>query len=313
MKLKATADTYVVYKQSLGMDFRTAAKTLRAFCRVIGDVELQEIEPDAVLDFLKGSGLTRYWHNKLGVLRGFYRFVISRGYVSVSPLPTVIPKQPRIFSPYIYSEDEIRRLLTSAPLVCKHPRCDVQGNTFQTLLFLVWGTGLRISEALRLRLRDVDLAHDLLTIHDTKFFKSRLVPMDPRLTSNLSAYAALRRKLPRLDGEDSVFFVSRQGKCLGRDYVESYFRKLCELVGVKREDGSRYQPRLHDLRHGFASSRILQWYRLGANVQRLLPHLSTYLGHVNLSDTQRYLTATAEVLQEASARFERYAMEVNDG
>ena len=94
--------------------------------------------------------------------------------------------------------------------------------------------------------------------------------------------------------------------------MERYFRKLCDSVGVVRHDGARYQPRLHDLRHSFATDRILSWYQAGENVQRLLPCLSTYLGHGTLAATQRYLTATPEVLREASARFEQYAMEVKD-
>ncbi len=96
--------------------------------------------------------------------------------------------------------------------------------------------------------------------------------------------------------------------------VERTFRKLCNYCGIHREDGARYQPRLHDIRHTFALSRLLDWYRKGADVQRLLPHLSTYLGHVNISATQRYLTMTSELLSEASSRFEKYALsEVKHG
>ncbi|MBX9725292.1 MAG: site-specific integrase [Candidatus Obscuribacterales bacterium] len=314
MKIRDAADSYIGYKQSLGMDFRTAAKNMRSFCKAAGDVELEDLESEFVLRFLRGgSGKSQRWfHNKLSVLRGFYRFCIARGYVSTSPLPTATPKALRNFTPYIYSENEICNLMANAPLVCKHLQCVIQGETLQTILYLVWGAGLRISEALRLKLCEVDLARDLFTVRDTKFFKDRLVPMDTRLTSKLATYLCFRKlHLPLLDGEDSPVFVDRRGKEISRTLVEKYFKQLRELVGIKREDGF-CQPRIHDLRHTAVVSRILVWYQQGANVQVLLPHVTTYLGHVKLTDTQHYLTVTAEILREACSKFEQYALGENN-
>jgi integrase/recombinase XerD len=181
--------------------------------------------------------------------------------------------------------------------------------TFRALLLLLYGTGLRISEALSLALPDVDLGACLLTIRNTKFFKTRWVPVGPQLGAVLIAYAKIRRRLPHPARHESAFLATRRGEALSRGTAGRIFRIVCEHAGVRRADGGRYQPRLHDIRHTFALNRLISWYRNGADVQRLLPCLSTYLGHVDVSATQRYLTMTPELLQEASLRFERYALE----
>jgi integrase/recombinase XerD len=191
----------------------------------------------------------------------------------------------------------------------KSQRRQVQPPTFRTLLLLLYGTGLRISEALSLTLTDVNLSESLLTIRNTKFFKTRWVPIGPQLNTLLVVYAKVRRKLPRLAREESPFFATRDGMALSRRTAGRIFRLLCEHARIRRTDGGRFQPRLHDIRHTFALNRLISWYREGADVQSLLPCLSTYLGHVDVTATQRYLTMTPELLHEASLRFQRYALE----
>jgi site-specific recombinase XerD len=124
----------------------------------------------------------------------------------------------------------------------------------------------------------------------------------------LLAYAEKRYHLAHSLNLDSLFFVTRDGERVTLQIAERYFDRLRNSAGVHRNDGARYQPRLHDLRHTFTVHRLVSWYRQGADVQRLLPQLSTYLGHVHVASTQHYLTMTPELLQEASARFELYAM-----
>jgi site-specific recombinase XerD len=267
------------------------------------------VQPEQVLAYLDGRGpLTTFWHRKFEALTGFYRYAIGRGYVVQSPLPGVIPKRPAAFVPYIYTTAEIRRLLAATGVVDSNIRSQLQSDTFRTLLLLLCGTGLRLGEALRLRLVDVDLDAAVLTIECSKFYKSRLVPTGPQLADVLRDYANTRRQRPCPHGEDSAFFPTKQGTPLSLACVEHHFRRLCDVAAIRREDGARYQPRLHDCRHTFAVTRLMTWYREGADVQRLLPHLSTYLGHLNLAATQRYLTLTPELLLEAGLRFERYAL-----
>jgi len=310
MKLATLIDSYISFKRNVGMRFNAENRALRAFSKALGDVDITEVERKQVLRYINGQGpVTFFWHRKYEALTGFYRFAIARGYIAESPLPTVIPKRPKAFVPYIYSSEEMRALLGGVEKVCAHKKCPIDAATFRTILVLLWGTGLRIGEALHLTVTDVDLPLVLLTVRDTKFFKTRFVPIDPQLAKVLATYGKSRVTRPIADSEVSFFFTTRQGTSLTHTFVERYFRKLCKSVGIARNDGARYQPRLHDIRHTFGTNRVLSWYQEGADVQRLLPSLSTYLGHGTLAATQRYLTATAEVLREASNRFEQYAQE----
>jgi site-specific recombinase XerD len=173
---------------------------------------------------------------------------------------------------------------------------------------LLYAVGLRISEALSLQLTNVDLSAGVLTIRESKFYKTRLVPMSPALTGTVGEYVARRAKQhPTQFG--GALFLTRAGTPVARHTAENVFCRLRVRAGVLRHDGGRHQPRLHDLRHAFAVHRLISWYRQGADVQRLLPQLATYLGHINIAATQRYLTLTPELLHEASQRFERYARE----
>jgi site-specific recombinase XerD len=307
MKLSALVAQYVAYKQSMGMRFHTEARTLRSFCRAMGDITVAEIAADRVQAYIAGTGpVTRFWHRKHEVLRGFYRFAMARGYAASSPLPKIVPKPPH-FVPHIYSQDELQRLL-NATACCEGSRCKLQPYTYRMLILLLYAAGLRISEALSLRLPNVDLTAGILTIRESKFYRTRLVPMSPVLSGSLGEYVAHRAKEhpTQLDG---ALFLTRTGTPVARHTAENVFSRLRLRAGVLPHDGGRYQPRLHDLRHAFAVHRLVSWYRQGADVQRLLPKLATYLGHVHIAATQRYLTLTPELLHEASQRFERYAQE----
>jgi len=304
MKVDQAVATYVAYKQSLGMRFATEARTLKSFSKSVGAVDVDRIGPRQVRNFLDGQGpMTRFWHRKFDALKGFYRFCLARGYAHHVPLPTTAARCPPSFTPYIYSEDDIRRLLEAA---AGRVRCNICTSTSRTLLLLLYASGLRISEALNLDMADVDLEEGLLRIRETKFYKTRIVPTGMDLTQVLREYALQRCKLSPI-GPDAPFLLTRRGKRPSRAGAEEAFKQIREQAGVRRNDGARYQPRLHDLRHAFALTRLLRWYREGADVQRLLPQLATYLGHVHITGTQRYLTMTPELLQQASLRFERFA------
>jgi integrase/recombinase XerD len=310
MLAQAVAD-YVTLKQALGMRFRTEARILTAFCRALGDVELREVTPEAVQTYLAGSGpLTTFWHRKYEALTGFYRFALGRGYAVRSPLPMIVPKRPAPFVPYLYTPAEVQRLLAATDRLAPNPRAMLPPATVRTLLLLLYGTGLRLGEALALTLTDVDLPGSLLTIRTGKFYKTRLVPVGPELTPVLATYAQVRSCFPRPAGMASAFLALRTGHPLPRHRAEATFQRLRDRAGVRREAGARYQPRLHDFRHSFAVHRLVAWYHMGADVQRLLPHLATYLGHADLAATQRYLPLTPELLTAASQRFAAYALEV---
>ena len=257
------------------------------------------------------SGLTATWHTRYYALNGFFRFAMQRGLLEASPMLYRIPKRPAYATPYIYSPEELRRLLDETATLDVRlgngQRPGMQPQTLRTLILLLYGTGLRLSEALSLTTDDVDLCAKSLMVRNTKFFKTRLLPIGPQLASILGVHADHRIALARRVPTTIAFFLDRWGSAIARYTAERYFRIIRDRIGLKRRDGAYFQPRLHDLRHTFAVHRLVAWYRSGADVQRLLPQLSTYLGHVGLAETQHYLTMTPELLREASRRFESYA------
>lgn len=308
MKLSSVVPRYVSHKRSLGYRFTAEAAILRSFCKTAGKIQIQNIDAEAVLAFISGTGqITETWVKKHRVLSGLYRFAITRKLVESSPLPRDIPK-PTVaaFVPYIYSHEELKRLLGTIPATCAG-RSPIEEDVLRIFLLLLYSTGLRLGEALALTRSDVDLHQAYLHIHGTKFFKSRLVPFGKDLTNLLTGYVFRRHECHNAS-MDAPLFRFEDGSPLSQSAARNAFRRMRKYAGLWREGGAWRQPRLHDLRHTAAVHRLISWYQSGANLQDMLPKLATYLGHVDLSSTQRYLTMTPELLDLASRRFEQYAI-----
>ncbi|GAB7549371.1 tyrosine-type recombinase/integrase [Cupriavidus sp. 8B] len=307
MKLIDVVTAYVTTQRSLGLRFVAADRLLRQFAHQMGDVGIADVRPDAVVQFLQGTGpLTNTWRLKYNVLSGLYRFAISRGYSGSCPLPANVPKLPPPQTPYVYSTDELHRLIDATPLLYNY-RSPQQASMYRTLILLLYGSGLRVGEALRLTIVDADLNNRVIIVRDTKFFKTRLVPVGQRLSMELASHIERRRGLPMPEGSDSRLFASRTGQRWPYSQVITLFQRLRQMAKIKCPEGELHPPRLHDLRHTAAVHRVLAWYRDGKDVQRLLPQLATYLGHADIKSTQRYLSMTPELLGEASRRFAQYA------
>jgi site-specific recombinase XerD len=312
MKLIKAVTKYVTYRKSLGELFLTNESFLKSFARSVGiDSNLADIKPEQINVFLRGKAtITATWHGKHQALRGFYCYAISRGLIKISPLPTVIPKRPAPFVPYIYSRKELRSLL-DASLTYQKNRSQYAPYVVQTLIFLLYGAGLRLKEGASLTLADVDLERSFLTIRETKFHKTRLVPIGTQLSQVLSQYAAKRKNEGHSQCPDSPFFITRSGKHINQWTIEGAFQRIRKQANVHRSDGAHYQPRLHDLRHSFAVHRLTAWYKQKADVQKWLPVLSVYLGHEKLAATSIYLSMTPALLHQANLRFETYAVKEN--
>lgn len=224
---------YVDFRRTMGQRFNTTENILRSFCRAVGPgIPITRIRSKVVAKFLAGNGpVTRTWYFKYHALKGFFQFAVSRGYVGKAPLPTELPKYHSSFVPYIYSPAELRRLLDSTSRYHRFPS-RIEPPTLRAVLLLLYGAGLRHGEALRLSIADVDLANSLLTIRDTKFFKSRLVPISPSLTMVLSDYARWRTETHLSAKAESPFFVSRRGTAIHRWNVQYAFERLREFAGV---------------------------------------------------------------------------------
>jgi integrase/recombinase XerD len=181
MTLSQVVETYIAYKRSLGKDFRSKAAKLRAFVKSVGDGDIRRVDPFAVRRFLDGSGpVTSNWFYKYHTLATFYRYAQAHHYVQNCPLPRSKPRPPEKYQPYIYTNDDMRKLIDAADSRHRYTWF-LTPNTIRTLLLLLYGTGLRISEALRLNIEEFDRNSGVLTIRETKFFKSRLVPVGPDL------------------------------------------------------------------------------------------------------------------------------------
>lgn len=307
MNLQMICQQYAVFRKTLGECFVTNGSTLKAFCRAMGPgIDIAEVSPKKVNAFLVGKGpLTTSWHVRYNALVGFYRYAISRGFVTTAPLPLTIPKIPTTFQPYIYSLNELRRIL-DATESRRRSDSDLDASVLRALILLMYGAALRTSEVLSLTIRDVDLSAAVLTIRDSKFFKSRLVPIGPKTVHVLGEYT---RHDAALKKANDPFFLDRNSKKIPIHKFERAFKQIRRRAGLQREGGSRCQPRLHDLRHTSAVHRLTSWYREGKDVQKLLPQLSVYLGHRYLAATQAYLSMTPNLLHQASLRFERYAIQ----
>jgi site-specific recombinase XerD len=308
MKLNDLITQYVSFRKTLGERCRAAEEILQSFCRTVGShKQVSQIRVQTVATFLAGTGpITERWHKKHSALKGFFRFAVSRGHLDKAPLPTIIPKHLPPRSPYVFSRAEIRRLLEAIPLL-RHRCALIESPTLRAILLLLYGAGLRQGEALRLSVTDVDLAHSLLTVRDSKFFKSRLIPISDHLTGVLRDYVRWRAANHPSASAENHFFISRRGTVILKYTLEGTFKRLRKHADLRGTDSSLQQPRLHGLRHAFAVHRLTEWYRQGADVQRLVHHLSVYLGHAHLRHTQVYLTMIPELLQQAGKLFERYA------
>jgi integrase/recombinase XerD len=311
MKLSELVAQYLSHKRALGMRFDSEAATLATFCRRLdGNIDVRSVTVEQVQDFLTGNRpLTNHWIKRKSVIECFFRFALTRGHITTSPLPRNCPKLPPPLAPYIYSQEELKRLLDAAPAAC-NSRVMLEAYVLRALILLLYGACLRHGEALRLTMQDVDLDGAVLHIRESKFYKSRLVPLGADLNGAMQRYTQQRNQAFGKE-PDAPFFCFRDGRPVNQSTVRRAFQRQRILANVQREGGPACQPRLHDLRHSGAVHRLIAWYRSGADLHLLLPQLSTYLGHFDLAATQRYLTLTPDLLNEASKRFEAYVLETH--
>lgn len=238
---------------------------------------------------------------RLGLVRAFACWLQATDPRTESPPPRLIPASHRRPTPYIYRHEEIAALIAQARRL--NHGCGLRGATFETLIGLLAATGLRPGEALKLDLDDVDLHDQVLMIQGSKFGKSRVVPFAPSTGTALAQYANLRdRLLPNRN--TPAFLVSASGSRLSGDVARRTFARLCQHVDLRTKQPGRsgHGPRLQDLRHTFATRQLIAWYRAGLDVNRLMPRLATYLGHVGPSETYWYIQAVPQLLALASER-----------
>ena len=235
MKITDAIHEFILYKQSLGMTYKNRALKLTAFARLAGPVEIDGISPETVRRFLDADRpVTAEWFNKFSALKMFFRFALSRGYATRNPLPLSQPKSPRQFRPYIYSMEEVQKMIR---VVDNRYRGNwhLEPYTIRTLILLLYGTGLRIGEAIRLQHQDVGLNDAILTVRETKFYKTRLVPVSSDLTGVLRGY--FERKWKGSGSSTATpFLATYDGRPVTHLTAELAFKRIRYEAGVKRTD-----------------------------------------------------------------------------
>jgi integrase/recombinase XerD len=294
----ALAD-YLRIRRGLGFELREEGRLLNGFVEFLERAEAERITTKLALAWATSTPAHPHWHRRrLGLVRGLARYVATLDPATEVPSRDLLPAhRPRV-PPYIYSPAEIQALIAAAGEL----RPPLRALRHQTLIGLLASTGLRPGEALALDRRDVDLRHGALHVRAAKHNKQREVPLHPTTTRALRTYARARgRRFP--EPSTPAFFIGARGRRVPRGELNRTFTQLIREVGLDGR-GARKRPRPHDVRHSFAVRTLIDWYRAGVDVDRKLPLLSTYLGHVNPSSTYWYLEAVPELLQLISARLE---------
>ena len=229
--------------------------------------------------------------------------MIRKGYTAYKIPPKSLPKENRNFRAYIFTDDEIERMLTAADHVPFTEQNPARKYQIPVMFRILFNCGLRTSELLKLRMCDVNLKGNVFTILDTKFHKNRLVPFSDTVAESLTQY--LEMSPPK--STDSLLFPSlnprSNGGRYGNSWLQAQFRQLLRTAGIPY-NGSGKGPRPHDIRHTFAVHCLNNWVLSGEDLTAALPVLSRYLGHNGLTGTQKYLQLTAQMYPDIVAKLE---------
>jgi integrase/recombinase XerD len=305
--LHTAVEEYLALRRGLGVTSRTPAALLRRFVTFVEAADSDVITRDLALQWamLPATAQPATWAWRLGIVRRFAAWRQAADPQTAVPPAALLPHRYHRRRPHIYSDDEIARLLATARRL-PSPR-GLRALTYTTLFGLLAAAGLRISEALSLDRADLRFDAALLAIRRTKFGKSRLVPLHPSTIDALRGYDAARDRV-HPHPATPAFFVSERGRRLTGDSARHTFALVSRQAGLRLATPGRRHgrgPRLHDLRHRFAATTLLHWYRAGRAVERDLPLLATYLGHVHVQDTYWYLEALPDLLTTVATRLSR--------
>jgi len=295
---------YVALRRALGTQLREPAVRLEHFVDLLDREGAEFITTELALRWARQPAAAQpaTWARRLSIVRGFAAWLSLFDPRTEVPPRGLLKARHRRKKPHIFTDLQIEQLMAEASRL--HSPTGLRALTYMTLIGLLAATGLRPGEALALNVCDVDLQHGILAIRQTKFGKSRFVPVEDSTRAALALYAQQRDTLcPRRRTE--AFLVSEQGMRLQDCTARRTFAKLSVTVGLRKPvEGRRIGrgPRLQDFRHTFTTRRLLEWYRAGTDVSREIPKLATYLGHVEIGLTYWYIEAVPELLQLASER-----------
>ena len=303
---------YVLHKRALGRKYVTEMGALHLLDRFLCERRIEELSQvdTALVEAFLGSRpreSARSHNHILSVIRCFFDWLVVHERVEHSPV-RIRPRRagPRT-APFLFDHALAKRLLDAARALPDRSTAPNRGRTYHLVFATMYTLGLRVGEVSRLELQDIDLDRSVLSVRQTKFQKDRLVPFGPRLGAKLTEYLSeLEHQADRCQ-PDHALFSFRAGRAIHPCTMTQTFHRLVSADAAFAPPPGVSAPTLHCLRHSFAVGTLLRWYRAGLDVSARLIYLSTFLGHVDPDSTAWYLTITAELLDEANLRFERYA------
>jgi integrase/recombinase XerD len=306
--LRQAIEEYLAMRRSLGFKLYKAGKSLPDFAAYMERHRSPYITQALALAWAQQPTNVQpvLWASRLTHVRQFARYRSASDRRTQIPALGLLPFKPNRARPYLYTDAEIQALLQATlnmPLSIRHPRCALRPWVYYCFFGLLSVSGLRVSEARNLQLKDVDLKGGILTIRGAKFGKDRWVTLHASTCKVLAEYLGRRERYWAGRAVSSYLFVSSLGNRLDEGDVHRTFyaaSRRCGLRGVHDHHG----PRLHDLRHRFATTTLVNWYRTNQDPARRLPLLSAYLGHVHIEDTQWYLSGSPALMREAMRRLE---------
>ena len=312
VSLQRRIDDYLDERQRLGFKLHSRSTLLAGFARYVADHKHRgPLTADLMIDWAKQDkwqrGTPSTWAARLAFVRHFARYLEQFEPETEVPEELTFGPEPGRVAPHIFHDQEVIDLLAAARQL--GPPGSIRPATYETLFGLMASAGLRVSEALHLRDADVDLKRGMLTIRQTKFAKSRLLPVHPTTVAALAKYRKARARHVATVA-DMPFLISSRGRRLGLPLgdrqAHRVFNALRDRLGwVNR--GGHVAIRLHDLRHTFVVRRLMLWHVDGTDIDQMMLALSTYMGHAEIFYTYWYLTAVPELMALAGGKFERFA------
>jgi len=299
--LTTSLHEYIKVRRSLGYQLKESERYLKKFIKYLKKKGSQYITVKLTLEWatLPQNVKRSYWSRRLSIVRLFAQYRMAEDRRTEVPPSCLLSQQPNRATPYIYSEKEIKQLLEACQLLSSR---GLRHHTYFTFFGLMAVTGCRISELISLNRDDIDVKNNWIIIHNSKFNKSRLLPLHQTTIHQLKKYNKIRDQFPVDD--INAFFLSDRGRRITEWSARYVFIKISKQIGL-RDPLDSNGPRIHDIRHSFAVKTLLDWYRKGINIDKKIALLSTYLGHKKPTDTYWYVTGTPELLAQATTRLEK--------
>ena len=302
--LRTALEAYLSLRRGLGSELRGPGASLQRFVEFLDHEGATVVTIQNALRWATApaNATPATWAGRLSNVRRFATWLSATDPRTEIPPRGLLPDRYHRRSPYIYSDEEVARILREAARL--HSSLGLRAHTYSTLFGLLASTGLRLGETLALDRGDVDLRAGVLAIRRAKFGKSRFVPVHDSTRRALHRYARQRDLVLPHPGVPA-FLLSERGTRITQCSARYTFAVVSRVVGLRPQTHRHRHgrgPRLHDMRHRFAAMALVRWYRQGRDVERELPKLSTYLGHIHVADTYWYIQAVPELLQLATER-----------